>query len=406
MVPWTAARSAPRRSEASPSGRVQGQASLQSPRSRRCRVASIIIALLGVSWCCRKRLSSANQPRAFSGVAKLLPSFPSARWSVQLERRTCRGAQLGEVSSRTWKQAHQAAKQVDSQLRQVISEAGLRVRELDGLFLKREPSAEAKSKPNLQPQQAVNKSRPDADNDFFNIGKLMSVPAQKAIPDGEEYSPVLAGELAAGGKIIGLYSSSASLALPVQMPKLQMIYGTVEDPAMTAEENELWRQSLLLLVDTLEPLWPEAEARFAAVVAAEQQAGRRRSLEVDSLRTTVLRQMSYADETESQESLEAMLNTLQTDKRLLKYLGLLERSALEGEELQAQMERLKEKGAKATNGGRQQYQITEDFGDVYQKTRTLDAQIRACCRAAQELPDTLDAYKELGDMWAKINPFR
>ncbi|CAE8672855.1 unnamed protein product [Polarella glacialis] len=98
MVPWTAARSAPRRSEASPSGRVQGQASLQSPRSRRCRVASIIIALLGVSWCCRKRLSSANQPRAFSGVAKLLPSFPSAG-AQDVQRRPAGGGLFQDLEA-------------------------------------------------------------------------------------------------------------------------------------------------------------------------------------------------------------------------------------------------------------------------------------------------------------------
>ena len=89
--------------------------------------------------------------------------------------------------------------------------------------------------------------------------------------------------------------------------------------ALDVEENELWRSSVGLLVDTLEPLWPEAEERVRAVMMAEFDAEKRRESTVGDIRQRVLKQMKLANEgIRSEEELDAILTVLQTDERALE----------------------------------------------------------------------------------------
>eukprot|EP00971_Amphidinium_carterae_P089570 1772849-Amphidinium_carterae.1 len=102
--------------------------------------------------------------------------------------------------------------------------------------------------------------------------------------------------------------------------------------------------------------------------------------------------------------LDRQLTILQTDTRLLKYLGLLEQSALEAEGLQEALEVGDRLGKDME--GRQKERLQEELSQSFARTRRLDIRIRACCSAAQDLPGQMDGMKEIGDLFNSMNPFR
>ncbi|CAE7853621.1 CPK15 [Symbiodinium sp. KB8] len=108
----------------------------------------------------------------------------------------------------------------------------------------------------------------------------------------------------------------------------------------------------------------------------------------------------------SEEELDGLLTILQTDKRLLKYLGLLERCCFEAEKIQARMDKRQEKFRSAKLGSYAQERAEEAVVDVFSSAKGLELRIQACCNAAEELPETYDSMNEIGDFFNSLNPFR
>lgn len=271
---------------------------------------------------------------------------------------------------------------MDAKLRRIIAEAGARVRELDQLFNQTDSSARKST---------------DA--------LWTSVPMEETVlPNVEANPPILAGGFAAGGAIVGFYSSK--LDVPQRIPAAQLLYLVEDDAAMSKEENELWKQSFELLLESLEPLWLRTEEVVASVAAAEERAERRRAPTVLSFRERVLKQMEYANDFIPRDELETWLTTLQTDERLVQYLGLLEQTTLQAEQLQEELNKLNKGAEELPPASEQSYRAQERYEDIVSRSRRLDIRIRACCRAAEELPETMNAYQKLGEWWDSANPFR
>lgn len=186
-----------------------------------------------------------------------------------------------------------------------------------------------------------------------------------------------------------------------------MLAGTQDDAGASEQENALWREALEVLVDTLEMTYREAEQLVAAVAPAEVRVEERRNTVVGDFRKRVIQQIIYAtDGMYTPDQIEPLLTTLQTDDRLRRYLALLERSALEAEGLQAEIRRQQEAEGKARNGSQAKERRGDAVREAFYRTRSLDTRIRACLDAARDLPETLDAYKKLGDAWDSVNPFK
>ncbi|CAK9011387.1 unnamed protein product [Durusdinium trenchii] len=223
----------------------------------------------------------------------------------------------------TWREVHQEAKDLEQKLREVIIESNQRVRELEGMFVERSKASDEKA---TTPQLST-----------LGFG-VFQARAERLFPDVETNRPILAGELATAAPIVGRYTSSPSLRVPARLEPEQL--QGQDDPSASAEENELWKTYVQLLTDTLEPLWPEAEERVRAVMMAEFDAEQRRDEQVGAIRKRVLKQMMLANEgIRTEAELDAILTVLQTDERLLKYLGLLMQCCLQSEKLQERLTR-------------------------------------------------------------------
>ncbi|CAJ1428645.1 unnamed protein product [Effrenium voratum] len=254
------------------------------------------------------------------------------------------------------------------------------------------------------PDEAPGKPKDDP----LGMGSLMRAPrVERIFPDVEANRPVLAGELATRAPIVGRFSSSPRCAMPVRVLPQQLLSGAGDDPAASQEENELWRTSVDLLIETLEPLWPEAEAKATTVLTAEYSAEKRRDESVGDVRKRVLRQMVRANTgLRSEAELDDILTVLQTDERLLKYLGLLQQSCFEAEKMQDRMNRRQKEASQAKDASYAQERAEEAIQGVYSRAKSLEMRIQACCGAAEELPETYDAFDSVGEFFSKLNPFR
>jgi len=309
---------------------------------------------------------------------------------------------------KTWRQAHEEAKQYERQLRDVMTNASSIIRTLDKLFTQDVSLAESRYTTPVPaptpPPDPANMS----DMEAFGLGELFVFQRGEAVfPDFEKKPPILAGELSTGKPIVGLYSSDTLLQLPSRMYRAQFIGGAAGDPTASDEENDLWRNAACLVADSVDDLYFEAEGLVLSVKAAEERAEQRRGPYVDGFRKRVMQQMIYAtDGFNPPEVIDKWLTTLQTDSRLLRYLGLLEKASLEAEQLQAEIRRLQSEVQNLPPESSARYRAEGAVRGVYTRTRGLDVRIRACCNAAQDMPETMDAYKKLGEEWDKINPFK
>jgi len=323
-------------------------------------------------------------------------------------------AQDGAVpeGGRSWREAAEEAKLYEMQLRSAMTNAGAITRELDRLFVEDAgvPDEPAPLPAEEKRAQEMAKRENMTDAELFGLGDLVKPPQLQPAPfaELEERPPILSNPYTTGKPIVGAFAGDPRLAMPRQRYGSEFLVGTVADPTASQEENDLWEQSLRLLVETLEPLYPEAEAVVAGVPLAEARAESRRGPVVDAFRKRVIQQMIYAtDGFETPDQLDEYLTTLQTDKRLLKWLGLLERTALEAEALQAEI-RLRQKEAEdAPPRSRQANDAQDAIRAAYDRTRGLDVRIRTALSAARDnFGDQLDAYKEFGDALDAINPFK
>eukprot|EP00913_Durusdinium_trenchii_P019413 g18251.t1 len=246
--------------------------------------------------------------------------------------------------------------------------------------------------------------------------------AERLFPDVETNRPILAGELATAAPIVGRYTSSPSLRVPARLEPEQL--QGQDDPSASAEDsNELWKTYVQLLTDTLEPLIlarrSMRQERVRAVMMAEFDAEQRRDEQVGAIRKRVLKQMMLANEgirTEDRPlaELDAILTVLQTDERLLKYLGLLMQCCLQSEKLQARLTR-RQKEYASSSGYSAKEQAEEAVQGVFQRAKSLEMRSPdlvprcrglACCSAAEDLPETYDTMQSVGDFFSKLNPFR
>ncbi|CAK0798774.1 unnamed protein product [Prorocentrum cordatum] len=311
------------------------------------------------------------------------------------------------AASRSWRRAAEDARLYEQRLNWVRGNASSAVRELDGAFLRNATIGEGAypRPPRTEPRRGQNRTRADV----LGLTELFedSQPRELMFPDAAETPPVLVGEWATGQPIVGKFSSDPSLVLPPQQYGAMLTMGAADDPRASREENELWKETLSLLSETLGPLYSEAEDLVAKVRAAEERAEGRRGPVIEEFRKRVIQQMIYAtDGIYDPEQLEELLAVLQVDSRLTRYLSLLERSAIRAEDLQAQIRIGQEAFSQLPEGSRDRDSAAEGVQRVYEETHSLDAAIRSCVRAAQELPETWDAEEKLREEWDKINPFK
>jgi len=312
------------------------------------------------------------------------------------------------VCERTWRQAYDEAKRYEVQLQGIMANASSMIAELDSLFLDGAtiPVSDGRAaRPETESEEASRLGPPSLES----VSKLVSMPQVERVipPEEEEATPVLIGRWATGAAIAGNYSSSPALILPAKRYKAEMLAGAKDDAGVSVKENALWREALQLIVDTLDITYREAEQLVAAVASAEVRAEERRDLVVGDFRKRLIQQIIYAtDGAYTPDEIEPLLTILQTDDRLRRYLALLERSALEAEGLQAEIRRLQDAEVKAQKGSQARERKGEAVREAFYRTRSLDTRIRACLDAARDLPETLDAYKKLGDAWDSVNPFK
>lgn len=288
-----------------------------------------------------------------------------------------------------------------------MANASAVVREIDALFNQNITDASSGYMPAPAPAPSTDpKNRTVAED--FGLGGLFSFPQPElAVPDVEKTPPLLAGELATGKALAGRFSSGPGLQLPARAYPAQFLVGTADDPQASEEENRLWREAANIVVESLDTLYVEAEQKVAEVAAAERRAEQRRGPLVEDFRKRVIQQMIYAtDGVNSPEQLDEWLTILQTDKRMVRYLALLERSSLQAEKLQAEIRARQEQELEAPPGSQQRERISGAIRAAFEKTRGLDVRIRSCVVAAMDMPETLDAYETLGKAWDDINPFK
>ncbi|CAE7214858.1 CPK15 [Symbiodinium sp. CCMP2456] len=339
------------------------------------------------------------------GQVLLWPVFVGSLAFSLVPRRAVPGT---VTQGRSWRQVHEEAKSLQDRLKAVMLESGQRVRELDAMFLDKPPKPKKPQKTPAELEEERKAREREQELDPLGWGKMLKGrKPQPLFPDVEANPPVLSGELATAEPIVGMYSASPSCSVPARMYREDLLAGARDDPAASKEENELWRNAAELLTQTIEPMWPEAEERVMALVSAEFKAEERRESKVGQVRKRVLKQMVRANTgLRSEEELDGLLTILQTDKRLLKYLGLLERCCFEAEKIQARMDKRQEKFRSAKLGSYAQERAEEAVVDVFSSAKGLELRIQACCNAAEELPETYDSMNEIGDFFNSLNPFR
>jgi len=332
--------------------------------------------------------------RLSTGVLLALPIILATRSLEGFTGNSTSGCTRCNLAARgalkTWREVHQEAKDVENKLKEVILESNQRVRELNQMFVAKPGDSD---------------SSKDGPGKVSTLGLgVFQARAERLFPDVEANPPVLAGEMATSAPIVGMFSSSPSCRVPARLVPEQMV-GT-DDPSASKEENELWRDSVKLLTETLDPLWPQAEERVQAVMLAEVDAEQRRDDTIGNVRKRVFKQMVLANEgMRTEAELDDILTVLQTDKRLLKYLGLLQQCCFEAEKLQERLNRRqKEFAAAGSPSGKESAE--EAVQGVYQRAKSLEMRIQACCSAAEDLPETYDAMASVGDFFSKLNPFR
>lgn len=361
--------------------------------------------------------SPALRIQRFSSRALLSPaSYALLLFTLLLQLRSWAPASSFAVSRaalggnapqlKTWKQAHEEAKELDSRLRSILIETSIKVRKLDSMFNMSAPGVGMTPKAKAQ-EEAKKKPKPQEEQEttaWEDFGMPKVPEWNRMFPDIEENPPFLARLETLTDTCIGLYSKD--FEVPARIPRLQLTYGVGDDPAMSKDENALWKQSFELLVDTLEPLWPMAEDGLASLRAAEQRAEKRRGPTVEEFRERVFRQMCLANEYNPPEEVYEWLVTLQQEKSILQYLGLLESLTLEAEELEKEIKELEEEAEDAKEGSSRADRIQEEFSDLGSRSNSIDIKIRACCRAAQQHAASQNAQEQLGEFFKNINPFR
>jgi len=338
------------------------------------------------------------------------PEFPAggsfSRTPVAAAAEAEPGDGSGAGGWRSWRAAHDSAKKYEAELKEIMADASAMVRKLDDLFSKNISASASWYAPAPAPSAAGQTPENKTVAEEFGMGGLFTfAQPELAVPDVTKTPPMLAGEWATGKAIAGRFSSG--LELPPRAYPAQFLVGTADDPEASDEENRLWKEAVGLVAESLDALYLEAEQSVAAVGAAEARAERRRGPVIKGFRKRVIQQMIYAtDGVNSPDQLDEWLTTLQTDKRMVRYLALLERSALQAEELQALIRARQKEELEAPPGSQQRERISEAIRAAFGKTRGLDVRIRSCVVAAQDMPETLDAYEKLGKAWDDINPFK
>ncbi|CAE7398959.1 CPK15 [Symbiodinium natans] len=320
-----------------------------------------------------------------------------------------RRAGAGTVTtSRSWRQVHEEAKGLEQRLKAAMLESSQRVRELDAMFLDEPTKPKKRQKTPAELQEEKKAREVEKELDPLGWGRMLKARAPEPLfPDVEANPPILAGEFANEEPIVGMYSSSPSCSIPARVYREDLLQSARDDPSASKEENELWQNAVELLTQTLEPMWPEAEERVMALVTAEYKAEQRRDAKLGQVRKRVLQMMVKANTgLRSEEELDRLLTILQTDERLLKYLGLLEKCCFEAEKIQGRMDKRQQQFRKSREASYAQERAEEAVVDVFARAQGLELRIQACCSAAEELPETYDSMDDMGDFFNNLNPFR
>eukprot|EP00929_Paragymnodinium_shiwhaense_P013315 TRINITY_DN12117_c0_g1_i9.p1 TRINITY_DN12117_c0_g1~~TRINITY_DN12117_c0_g1_i9.p1 ORF type:complete len:460 (-),score=69.26 TRINITY_DN12117_c0_g1_i9:305-1684(-) len=375
------------------------------------------------SVCSLRRTSSR---RSGSSVGHLCGSFGSAllphpsaleKTSQLVAKQAFAAGTSSGDAARSWREAHDAAKAYATALKGVIANATEVERKLNSLYssatsieeMYRDPAKDWKpptnafNRPRGPPEPIVVKpgepipkrDRPEMDPGAFDLlgarEAFARPPQEPFFPDVEKFPPILIGDFA-NGPIRGRYSSSTgrdSLGMPAQLTAGQLLDNVQADASATDEENELWMNALGALVQTLPPLYDRACESVVTIARAEEEAERRRDALVGDFRGRVLRQLKYAMEGMEAEELDRRLTILQTDPRLLRYLGLLERTSVRAEEAQKNIEKGQEAFSRAPPGSAEAARAEDYVQENYRKARQLDIRLSACAEAAEDLPSVV-----------------
>lgn len=320
----------------------------------------------------------------------------TASFSVRSRLQQAAAAGDVEESTRNWRVAVVEAQAYEEQLQEILRSGERMIRELDSKF---------PTDITYNASYYGDIPKPIQPKDAWDTAPLFEFPEQELLfPDTDETPPILAGPGALGEPLANNFSGS--LTLPARLYSAQIMAGVGDDPAAPEKENALWRETLQLMAGSLDSLYARAEDAVAVVIAAEARAERRRAASIGGFRDRVVQQMLFSkDFFVKKEQCSEWLTILQTDKRLLKWLALLERSSLQAEKLQAEIDYWKAEIEKIPEEDRGRSRAGDKLQDAFQKTRNLDRRIESCCNAATDV-ETLDAYDKLGEALDKVNPFK
>jgi len=313
--------------------------------------------------------------------------LPNSRSTRVLNTVHVRRASTNEPAT-TWKEAHDMAKTIELKLSTLIGEGRRRTKELDELFLG-----------SAIPLGGPIPGRPPLPDSPTDVGQ------ETLFPDVEKYPPLLENFTSAGESFVGKYSSQ--LELPQRITTSSFLETAGDDPNAGDEANQLWKEAAFLRFEELDDdsLWQQGEEALQDLRAAEQRAEARKGATLGDFRERVLTQMSFAyDKSWPREELSSWLTALETDPRLLKWLGLLEMSALEAEGLQEAIDIAR--AVSPDMQGSERRKLQQEFEQSYARTKRLDLRIRSCAEAGRDLPGQLDSMQEVGDFFNSINPFR
>lgn len=350
---------------------------------------------------------------------------------VSVVRRAASASTVG--GTKFWKEAHSDAKGLEEQLRKHVAKLEDQVKKLDTTWVEELPADfpaippvpqrmltwEDKNGPDKRSQRkSYNRDgtpRPDTAQDFFDgklTGALFETPAH--FRDLDENPPILSFAADIQGKIVGAFSENSDFAPPARLYPVQLTAGAGDDPASSDKENTLWRESLDQVVESMETLWPKAEAAMAALKEAEVRFEARQPKPIQEWRKRVMNaiEISYKHPLAERGDidLEEMLTVVSTNSRMRLQLANLEEYTLELEGLRNEM--------KMRRGEASEFkEETDDHRRKMRKVWVLEdneirvtSDIRSVCESARDMVASEQAMKLIGDevssAFNSLNPFQ
>lgn len=302
---------------------------------------------------------------------------PRSQWTLL----RVEGSKAPAAAPLTWKEALEVAKTLEAELLRCTETANQACRTAEAFFSEPDPIRGGVYCRADGPQEVVAPWSPV-------VGMLLGM-ARATQKQGEEVplppvlpqpTSVLAGRYPAAGPLAGRFANPSELALPEGLP-----FSLTEIQSDGSAEEELWRSSCTLLVETLDQkAWPRAKAAIAALREAEHRAEERRDAVVVKFRHRVESQVAEAfslDHESAQEVVQKLLAQAQGDPLALSSLSLLELFTLEGEELSEKLAEEVDKEEASRPGSVDRFRSRAAQEHLEEEIKRLHEKIKSSCKS-------------------------